>query len=96
MAHTHAISISEDYTSFYNKFFVVNLYKFDEQSRYHGIRTSKFIQVNDLEYKSFVGWGGVMEFNVTFNNILIISWWSVLLVEETEVPGENHRPVASH
>ena len=22
--------------------------------------------------------------------------WSVLLVEETEVPGENHRPVASH
>ena len=89
MAHTHAISISEDYTSFCNKFFVVNLYKFDEQSRYHGIRTSKFIQVNDLEYKSFMGWGGVMEFNVTFNNILIISWWSVLLVEETEVPGEK-------
>ena len=23
-------------------------------------------------------------------------WWSVLLVEETGVPGENHRPVASH
>jgi hypothetical protein len=37
-----------------------------------------------------------MVFNVTFNNISVISWWSVLLVEETEVPGENHRLVASH
>ena len=35
-------------------------------------------------------------FNVTFNNILVISWWSVLLVEETRVPEENHRPAASH
>jgi len=34
--------------------------------------------------------------NVTFNNISAISWRSVLLVEETGVPGENHRPVASH
>ena len=33
--------------------------------------------------------------NVTLNNILVISWRSVLLVEETRVPGENHRPVAS-
>jgi len=37
-----------------------------------------------------------MVFNVTFNNISFISWRSVLLVEETGVPGENHRPVASH
>jgi len=36
-----------------------------------------------------------MVFNATFNNISVISWWSVLLVEETGVPGENHRPVAS-
>jgi hypothetical protein len=33
--------------------------------------------------------------NVTFNNISVISW-SVLLMEETRVPGENHRPSASH
>ena len=32
----------------------------------------------------------------TFNNISVISWRSVLLVEETGVPGENHRPVESH
>ena len=38
----------------------------------------------------------VMVFNGTFNNISVISWWSVLLVEETGGPGENHRSVASH
>jgi hypothetical protein len=27
---------------------------------------------------------------------IVISWWSVLLVEETGGPGENHRPVARH
>ena len=36
-----------------------------------------------------------MLFNVTFNNISVISWWSVLLVEETGVPGENFLPVTS-
>ena len=41
-----------------------------------------------------VGW--FMVFNATFNNISVISWRSVVLVEETGVPGENHRPVASH
>ena len=34
--------------------------------------------------------------NATFNNTSVISWRSVLLVEETEIPGENHRPFASH
>ena len=37
-----------------------------------------------------------MVFNATFNNISVISWRSVLLVEETGLSGENHRPVASH
>ena len=37
-----------------------------------------------------------MLFNVTFNNISVISWRSVLLVEENGVPGENHRPASSH
>ena len=34
-------------------------------------------------------------FNATFNNISVISWLPVLLVEETGEPGENHRPVES-
>jgi hypothetical protein len=29
-------------------------------------------------------------FDATFNNISVISQWSVLLVEEIEVPGDNH------
>jgi hypothetical protein len=37
-----------------------------------------------------------MVFNATFNNISVIWCWLVLLVEETRIPGENHRPVASH
>jgi hypothetical protein len=37
----------------------------------------------------------VMVFNATFNNISVISWWSVLLVEETGVPGENYWPSQS-
>ena len=35
----------------------------------------------------------VMVFNATFNTFSVISW-SVLLVEEIEIPGENHKTVA--
>ena len=37
-----------------------------------------------------------MLLNANFNNISVISWRSVLLVEETGVPGDNRRLVASH
>jgi hypothetical protein len=37
-----------------------------------------------------------MVLNTTFNNILVISWRSVLLAMETVVPEENHHPAASH
>ena len=30
-----------------------------------------------------------MVFNATSNNILVILWWSVFLVEEIGVPGKN-------
>jgi hypothetical protein len=33
--------------------------------------------------------GWFIVFNATFNNISVISWQSVLLVEETRVPREN-------
>jgi len=33
-------------------------------------------------------------YNVTFNNISVYRSVSVLLVEETGVPGENHQPAA--
>ena len=34
----------------------------------------------------------LMVFNATFNNISVISWRSVLLMEEAEGPRENHWP----
>jgi hypothetical protein len=45
-------------------------------------------------HNRLVGW--FMVFKATLNNISVISWLSVLLMEETGVPGENHLPVASH
>ena len=41
----------------------------------------------------------VTVFTFTINNISVISWLSGIyffLVEEIEVPGENHRPATSH
>jgi len=40
-----------------------------------------------------VGFVRFMMINATFNNISVISWWSVLMVEET---GKNHQPAVSH
>jgi hypothetical protein len=37
-----------------------------------------------------------MVFNASFKNISVLLWLSDLLVEKTGVPGENHRPAASH
>ena len=37
-----------------------------------------------------------MAFSGAFNNASVISWWSVLLVEETGVPGETLQLVASN
>jgi hypothetical protein len=49
---------------------------------------------NYLPSYRLVGW--FMVFNTTFNNIPVILWWSVLLVEETRELGENHQPVENH
>jgi hypothetical protein len=35
-------------------------------------------------------------FKGTFNNISVISWRSVVLVEETGIPGDNHCQTLSH
>ena len=44
-----------------------------------------------VTFLRMVGWFVV--YNATFNNISAIPWQSVLLVEETGVPGESHLPV---
>ena len=59
----------------------------DGENKFYNVTGKFFIQPRNL------GW--CMVFDATFNNILAKSWQSVLLVEETGVPGENHRPAAS-
>jgi hypothetical protein len=54
--------------------------------------TSRYI--TSTIHMHYIGYG--IMFNATFNNISIISWQSVLLVEETDVHGGNHLSVASH
>ena len=54
------------------------------------------INTNDNHERIYsIVWFGLMALNATFNNISLISWQSVLLVEETEVPEENHRQIVS-
>jgi hypothetical protein len=40
--------------------------------------------------------GGGYHVHASLNNISLISWRSVLLMEETGVLGEKHQPAASH
>jgi len=42
------------------------------------------------QFSTILGGFGLMVFKATFNNI------SVILLEETGVSRENHRPAASH
>jgi hypothetical protein len=51
----------------------------------------KYINMSNLQLAGV----RVVVFNATFNNISVISWQSVLLVEETREPRENHRPAGS-
>ena len=51
------------------------------------------LKIRELELGFSVLCVCLMVFNTIFNNISVISWWSVLLVEEI---GENQRPATSH
>ena len=53
---------------------------------------SKMLTSSDIDINTNVQ---NMVFNDTVNNISFLSWRSIVLVEETGVPGENHRSVAS-
>jgi hypothetical protein len=58
------------------------------------INMNSFMCWIDILHNKWFGW--FMVFNVTFNNISVISLRSVSLVEETGVPGEYHRPAVNH
>ena len=60
------------------------------------VQYSDFLDSAQVLKKKLPKQGEDMVLNATFNNISVLLWPSVLLVEETGVPGENHRPGASH
>jgi len=51
---------------------------------------------NAKDWAWLFDWFHIVVFNTTFNNISVISWWLILLVEETRVLGENHQPATSY
>jgi hypothetical protein len=55
----------------------------------------RFVDIVVFEFRS---WRDVLDTTLCDNlfNNSVISWWSVLLVQKTGIPGENYRPVASH
>ena len=62
-----------------------------EDKSYFKVSIIKVTLISDLKNHLFQDLVGLfMVFNATFNKISVISWESVLLVEETRVPGENH------
>jgi len=54
------------------------------------------IDVKSVVFQLYSMFVCLMVFNATFNSISVISWWSVVLVEETGVLGEDYQPVASY
>ena len=60
------------------------------------VKTNSYKDSNKLFISTHLIGSGVMVFNATFNNISVILWSSIFLVEETGVLRENYRPVVSH
>jgi hypothetical protein len=60
--------------------------------------TDTFILIIFIEkYIESLNWvAKIINILCIFNNISVISWRSVSLVEETGIPRENYRPVTSH
>ena len=56
----------------------------------------KCMEITTIEREVLTTFIWVMVLNATFNNILVISWRSDLLVKETRVPRENPLPITSH
>ena len=53
------------------------------------------VETNRIGTDSSIIQGLWCKLNATFNNISVILWRLVLLMEKTRVPGENHGPVAN-
>ena len=61
--------------------------------RYQGVIRSRNSKVRQYNGKKGINVGAL---NATFNNILVISWLSNLLMEEIKVPWESQWPTTNH
>jgi len=62
-----------------------------------GANSRRDVMVHSISYqKTYDMRVRLMVLNATFNNISVISWLSVLLVEVIGVPGEHNRLNACH
>ena len=89
--HMKCLSIQKKLNRLYRNGQMVDKVNDDEECSMEDLMDS-FIQV----LYAIGLWLEVMVLNTTLRNISVISWRSVLLVEETGGPGENHRPVTRH
>jgi hypothetical protein len=87
------LSIQEAYRCFLNSTITLEQYQVYSHLRRLGYVIVRHQGRYDAMFCLFVC---LMVFNATFNNISVILWRLVLLMEETRRSGENHRPVASH
>ena len=81
----------EEQASFYHRFYDNSTSAHDIYGKANAIH---FKSMYKRMYRSFEYVGDVSEkkggvFNATFNNISVISWWSILMLEESGVPREN-------
>ena len=66
------------------------------QFTHDGLGTDKINEHNNTVNKWVSGGRGSWYLTPLSTIFFVVSWRSVLLVEETGVPGENHRRAASH
>ena len=107
MGHYINVTLTNTWLTYYRRYFLTEMnlssqiaYQTSSLIRYCSKKSILKKEINDRKYWSlslrFRNKVWFMELNATFNNISAISWRSVLLMVETGVPGENHRPVAIH
>jgi hypothetical protein len=73
------------------------VFKINNHTKYISHEKRSWLQTEPYASYAPVDLVWLMVYNAIFNNISVISWWSVLLMEETGVPKKTtDRTVASY
>jgi hypothetical protein len=88
-------SIDVEYVHIIETFNITNVASMIKRYIWYG-KYAKLSGESEIVYLELFGLVWFIALNATFNIISVISLRSIVLGDETVVPGENHRPVASH